>query len=150
MENTEKNELGNLKDLPSTKVSKNVNKRTQKILSEYGNLSSKVNLRLEELEKEWNLEKVLAVNASAAILSGMILGAASNKKWYILPTAVAGFLLQHGFEGWCAPASVFRLFGFRRKQEIEEERQSLMALRGDYDILAKEAEPTTTPSTPAE
>lgn len=150
MESKENIDLGNLKDLPSNKVSKNLNKKTQKILSEYGDLSSKVNLRLGELDKEWNLEKILAVNASAAILTGMILGAASDKKWYILPTAVAGFLLQHGIEGWSAPASVFRLFGFRSKQEIEEERQSLMVLRGDNDDLATETVQATAPNTSGE
>jgi hypothetical protein len=146
MEHTENNDLGNFKDIPSNKPSRTINKKTRKILNEYGDLSSKVNLRLEELDKEWDLEKTLEINASAAILTGMILGTVADKKWYLLPTAVAGFLLQKSLVGWSVPKVVFRFLGFRSKREIEEERQSLMALRGDYDVLHTEPEPITPPN----
>ncbi len=143
----ENNDLGNIRDVPSQKVNKTVNKKTRKILDEYGDLSSKVNLRLRELDKEWDLEKTLEINASTAILTGMILGTVGDKKWYLLPTAVAGFLLQNSLMGWSVPKVVFRFLGFRSKREIEEERQSLIALRGDYDVLLTETEPITPPDT---
>ncbi|MEX2565441.1 MAG: hypothetical protein WD431_05835 [Cyclobacteriaceae bacterium] len=144
MENTGNNQYGNEQDISSNKANLNINKRTKKILSEYGDLSTKITLRLEELEKEWGIEKTLEVNAAAAVLAGMVLGTTLNKKWYILPTAVAGFLLQHGLDGRSAPIAVLRFFGFRTKQEIEEERQSLMALQGDFDVLAQDTATTET------
>lgn len=138
MENTENNQYGHLQDTSSNKANMNIDKKTKKILNEYGDLSTKITRRLEELEKEWDLEKTLEVNAGAAVLAGMLLGTVVNKKWYILPTAVAGFLLQKGLDGRSAPTSVLRFFGFRTRQEIEEERQSLMALQGDFDNLSKD------------
>ncbi len=150
MEHTENNDLGNFKDNPSNKPSRAINKKTRKILNEYGDLSSKVNLRLRELDQEWDLEKTLEINASAAIMTGMILGKVGDKKWYLLPTAVAGILLQNSLMGWSVPKVVFRFLGFRSRKEIEEERQSLLALRGDYDVLLTETNQVTPPNTQEE
>jgi hypothetical protein len=88
--------------------------------------------RLKDLQDEWDIERVLQVNASAIILSGLTLGALVSKKWYILPGVVAGFLLQHGLQGWCPPLPIFRELGVRTKREIEEERYALKLLRGDF------------------
>lgn len=55
-----------------------------------------------------------------------------DRRFYLLPTAVAGFLLQHAVQGWCPPMPVFRRLGVRTATEIEEERYALKALRGDF------------------
>lgn len=84
--------------------------------------------RLDELEREWDTERTLEANASAVILVTLALGKAVNKKWYLFPAVVAGFLLQHAVQGWCPPLPVFRLLGFRTAGEIEEEKQALLAI----------------------
>jgi hypothetical protein len=48
---------------------------------------------------------------------------------------ISGFLLQHAIQGWCSPLPVFRRLGFRTSYEIEQERQALKALRGDFARL---------------
>lgn len=101
-----------------------------------------VSSRLQELDREWDIEKTLEVNASALALAGLALGTLVNKKWYILPGVVAAFLLQHGLQGWCPPLPLFRKLGVRTKNEIHEERTALKALRGDF----KEVGPATKPT----
>lgn len=55
-----------------------------------------------------------------------------DRRFYLLPAVVVGFLLQHAVQGWCPPMPVFRRLGVRTASEIEEERYALKALRGDF------------------
>lgn len=88
--------------------------------------------RLEELEREWDIERTLEANAATVALIGLGLGALVDRRFFLLPAAVAGFLLQHAIQGWCPPVPVFRRLGFRTAAEIDEERYALKALRGDF------------------
>jgi hypothetical protein len=89
--------------------------------------------RLDYLEREWDIERTLLVNASSLILGGLALGTFVHRRFYALPAFVAGFLLQHGLQGWCPPLPIFRLLGVRTKEEILKERNALRALRGELD-----------------
>ena len=75
---------------------------------------------------------MLEANAAGFTLMGLALGALVDRRWFILPAAVAGFLLQHSIQGWCPPLPVFRRMGIRTPHEIQQERHALKALRGDY------------------
>ena len=55
-----------------------------------------------------------------------------NRKFFVLPALVAGFLLQHALQGWCPPVPLLRRLGFRTTAEIDYERYALKALRGDF------------------
>jgi hypothetical protein len=91
--------------------------------------------RLGELDHEWDIERALEANAASVSLLGLALGASVHRRFFLLPAAVAGFLLQHALQGWCPPLSVLRRLGFRTQSEIEEERYALKALRGDFQNL---------------
>lgn len=88
--------------------------------------------RLDELEREWDIERVLEANAAAVALTGVTLGAVFGRRWLLLPAAVAAFLLQHALQGWCPPMPFFRRLGVRTQSEIERERYALKAIRGDF------------------
>ena len=60
------------------------------------------------------------------------LGVFRDRRWFLLPGAVAGFLLQHAVQGWCPPLPVLRRLGVRTADEINQERFALKALRGDF------------------
>ena len=94
-----------------------------------------IDRRLAELDREWDIERTLEANAATASLVGLTLGATVDKKWFIFPAVVAGFLLQHAVQGWCPPMPVFRRFGFRTQSEIDYERYALKSLRGDFRNL---------------
>lgn len=91
-----------------------------------------IDRRLEELDREWDIERTLEANAATIALVGLGLGAFVDRRFYLLPAAVAGFLLQHAVQGWCPPLPVFRRMGVRTQTEIDEERAALKALRGDF------------------
>ena len=88
---------------------------------------------IDRLDREWDIERVLQTNASILALSGIVLGAAVNRKFLVLPGAVLSFFLQHAVQGWCPPVPVFRRMGIRTRQEINREKYALKALRGDFD-----------------
>ena len=77
--------------------------------------------RITVLEQEWDIERVLEVNASTLALTGLILGVSVNKKWLALPAVVLTFLLQHGLQGWCPPLPILRRMGVRTRDEIDRE-----------------------------
>ena len=94
---------------------------------------SGINRRLAELDREWDIERVLQANASTLSLVGSTLAATHSKKWAVLPGVVFSFFLQHAVQGWCPPIPVFRSLGIRTRQEIERERYALKVLRGDFE-----------------
>jgi hypothetical protein len=99
--------------------------------------------RIHELEQESDMERVLETNASVLALAGLGAGALFDRRFFVLPAVVLGFLLQHARQGWCPPVPLFRRLGVRTRQEIDAEKSALKALRGDFDDLRQR--PTTTP-----
>jgi hypothetical protein len=94
--------------------------------------------RLSELDREWDIERMLEANAASISLLGLIFGMTSSRKWLVLPAIVGGFLLQHAIQGWCPPVPVLRKLGVRTRLEIEQERYAIKILRGDFDDALKE------------
>jgi hypothetical protein len=94
-----------------------------------------ITARIEQLEREWDVERVLETNASAAALTSLALGLTVNRKWLLLTAGVMGFLLLHGLQGWCPPLPVIRRVGVRTRNEIDREKFALKYLRGDFDTL---------------
>jgi hypothetical protein len=111
------------------RVNEKIQRRTAKNIRRYRNASrAQIEARLEELEREWDIERTLEANAATASLVGLALGATVDRRWFAFPAIVAGFLLQHALQGWCPPLPIFRRLGFRTASEIDEERFALMAL----------------------
>jgi hypothetical protein len=91
--------------------------------------------RLQALDREWDVERLLQTNASIIVLAGLALAATFNRKFLLLPAGVFGFFAQHALQGWCPPIPVFRRLGVRTQREIERERYAVKALRGDFDPI---------------
>jgi hypothetical protein len=91
--------------------------------------------RIEQLDREWDMERVLEANAASLTLTGVLLGVRRDRRWLVLPAVVSAFLLQHALQGWCPPLPLFRRLGVRTRREIDAEKHALKALRGDYDRL---------------
>jgi hypothetical protein len=88
--------------------------------------------RIEELDREWDIERAIEANAASLALLGLGLGLLVNRKFLAVPVVVTGFLLQHALQGWCPPVPILRRMGFRTVPEIDHERYALKALRGDF------------------
>ena len=100
-----------------------------------GHHSHQIDRRLRELDQEWDIERTLEANAATLAFTGVVLGAAVDKRWLALPALVTAFLFQHALQGWCPPIPVLRRLGFRTMREIDTERYALKALRGDFGPL---------------
>jgi hypothetical protein len=94
--------------------------------------------RIEQLDREWSVDRVLMAGVGINVLVGLALGRTVNRAWYVFPAVVASFLLLHVFQGWCPPLPVFRRLGIRTGKEIALEREALKALRGDFQDLPEE------------
>jgi hypothetical protein len=121
------------------RVNQEIRRQTAENLAYYGTATpAAIDRRIEELNHEWDLERVLETNASALSLIGLGLSVLVSKKWLILPTIVAGFLFQHGLQGWCPPVPVFRRLGFRTPHEIDREKYALKVMRGDFKQIPEQ------------
>jgi hypothetical protein len=103
----------------------------QSIAKHKGKSAAKINQRIAELDAEWDIERVLTLNASTLTLLGLALGVTKDRRWLALPTMVMAFLFQHSVQGWCPPLPVFRKMGIRTRGEIDREKYGLK------DLLAK-------------
>ncbi|MGC4099580.1 MAG: hypothetical protein QM706_21005 [Nitrospira sp.] len=102
-------------------------------IEKYANLNARqLTRRIEELDREWDIERVLELNASVLAFSGLCLSITRNRKWLILPGLVLPFLFQHAVQGWCPPLPILRRLGVRSRKEIDREKYALKALRGDF------------------
>lgn len=84
--------------------------------------------RLSELDHEWDVERCVETLAPSLTLIGLGLGLLRDRRWLLLPVVVQGFFLQHALQGWCPPIPILRRLGVRTTQEIERERQGLIAI----------------------
>lgn len=113
----------------SPELNEQIDQETDFNIQKYANSKHTViEQRIEELDREWDVERALEVNASTLALSGLVLGITVNRKWLALPVIVTTFLLQHGVQGWCPPLPILRRMGFRTRGEIDREKYELKAL----------------------
>lgn len=119
---------------PPTVNDGDIDALTMQRLRQYaGRAQSDIDQRLRELQGAWTAERVLGVNAAAAGVAGLVLGARIDRRWLLVPGVVFAFIAQHAIQGWCPPVSLMRRMGIRTRREIERERYALKALRGDFE-----------------
>ncbi|MGN6616597.1 MAG: hypothetical protein ACTHJ5_05430 [Ilyomonas sp.] len=104
-------------------------------IMKYYHDSDEINERLEEINKEWDVERTLELSAALAGITGTVLGLSTDRKWLILPIAASVFLIQQAMHGWCPPLPLFRWLGVRTRKEIDKEKYALKAVRGDFKYL---------------
>ena len=110
-------------------VNREIDHRTNNNIRRYANSSEEaIGRRIEELDREWDIERTLEVNTSTLALTGLLLGVTVDRRWLLLPGLGLSFLLQHGLQGWCPPLPILRRMGVRTRGEIDREKYELKAL----------------------
>ncbi len=99
-----------------------------------------ITVRINQLDREWDLERVLETVAAAAALGGVILSAVRSRLWLLFPAGVLASLLQHSLTRRCTAAHFVRSLGVRTRREIEAEKCALRMLRGDFEKLQSVSE----------
>ena len=100
-----------------------------------------IDQRLAELDREWDVERILQTNFAILSLVGLGLATRVDKRWFALAAAVPAFMVQHALQGWCPPLALLRRLGVRTAKEISEERFALKSLRGDFVDRTNTREP---------
>lgn len=111
----------------SDKINRQIDQLTNANIARYSKMSPEViQRRINALDREWDVERVLEINASTLALSGLVLGLTRDAKWFILPGIVLPFLFQHAVQGWCPPLPILRRLGIRTRGEIDREKYALL------------------------
>ena len=125
-------------EMTAETVNTAIRRRTEESVYHYASAGPEaIERRLQELDREWDIERALEANAAGFTLAAVVLGVVESRKWFIVPGVIAAFLLQHAIQGWCPPLPLLRRLGLRTETEINRERCALKALRGDF----REVEP---------
>jgi hypothetical protein len=125
-EDSTRSSLDRVRSSTASHVNEEIDLQTDTNIHRYkGKSKAEILERIQMLDKEWDIERVLEVNASALALSGLILGLLKDRKWLFLPGIVLTFLLQHGLQGWCPPLPLLRRLGIRTRGEIDREKYAL-------------------------
>jgi hypothetical protein len=113
-------------------INRRIQRDTEARVAYFAARATEIPARLGELDREWDIERMLEANASTVAFTGVVLAATVHRRWLALPALVTGFLFQHALQGWCPPVPILRRLGFRTASEIDQERYALKALRGDF------------------
>lgn len=108
-------------------VNEKIRRTTARRLESYIDADEdRIRARLEQLDREWDVERTLETNAGTVVLASLALGRLVDRRWYAFPAVVGFFLINHAVKGWCPPVSLFRRLGVRTAREIEQERRELL------------------------
>jgi hypothetical protein len=119
-------------DQAAPSVDRRVHRQTQANVAYYAKRPDQIDERLQELDTEWDLERLLELNSALLSLVGIVLGIRGRRRFLLLPLAVQGFFMQHAIHGWCPPVPILRRLGVRTPAEIDSERLALQKLRNAH------------------
>src|SRR5581483_4904660 len=88
-----------------------IDEQTRQKLLYFAGRQDGIPRRIEELDREWDVERWLETNASTLALAGLALGVTVDRKWFLVPGVVLSFLLVHAVRGWCPPLPLMRRMG---------------------------------------
>ena len=127
------------------KINADIRKQTVKNINLYKSCNeSDINERVSKLGQEWDTERFMELNAAAITIISSYLGVRTGRLWFLLTGAVAVFMLQHAFWGWCPVMPLIRKLGVRTIDEINNEKAALKLFRGDFKAGVTTAEEALT------
>lgn len=91
-----------------------------------------IDQRIEQLEREWSVERYLQLNVAVVGLSTALLAATHDRRWGWATCGGLSFFLIHALLGFDPPLPLLRQRGIRTRSEINREIYALKALRGDF------------------
>ena len=78
-------------------INEQIRRQTEENIARYAGAGKQaIERRLAELDREWDIERALEANAATAVLVGVTLGTAVDRRFLFLPAVVAGFLVMAG------------------------------------------------------
>jgi hypothetical protein len=118
------------------RINNRIDEATMKRVWDFARKSpEEITIRIQALDREWDLERVLETGAAGAALTGVALSGLKSRFWLLLPAAVLASLLQHSLTRRSTAVRFVRGWGVRTRREIEAEKYALRMLRGDFEPL---------------
>ncbi|MBX9678469.1 MAG: hypothetical protein K2X38_06870 [Gemmataceae bacterium] len=94
-----------------------------------------ISKRLDQLDSEWSVGRVVKAGVGVSVLSGIALGILVHPSWFALAAIPGLFLAQYMFTRRSILGDMLHGMGMRSGAEIDAERVALRALRGDFQGL---------------
>ncbi len=111
-----------------------IDEKTVRNIRRYASQSDEaIEARIEELGREWSVERFLQLNVAAVGLTTALLAVTRNRKWGYATCAGLSFFLLHATNGFDPPLPLLRQLGVRTRGEIDREIYALKIIRGDFD-----------------
>ncbi|HET6245924.1 MAG: hypothetical protein H0V01_15175 [Bacteroidetes bacterium] len=121
-----------IRSVTNPRVNAIIDKRIEENIRKYTYQGKyEITQRIEELEQEWNIERVLLLNTASIALVG-ILFSFKNKNWLFFSGTILSFLIMQALKGSSPPIPLLRRLGFRTAKEIECEIFAMKFLKGDF------------------
>jgi hypothetical protein len=98
--------------------------------------------RIQELDREWDLERILETGAGTLALTGVLMSGLKSRRWLLVSASILTLLLQHSLTRTSPLSDALRAFGVRTRREIDAEKYAMRMLRGDFDNLKSVSEET--------
>lgn len=130
---TKRVELHTNKHVNDTIIEKTLNNINK--IRNSSNKNDDISKLIEELNREWDTERILEANAAAITLLSIILGFLFSYYWFTFAGFISFFLLVHAVQGWCPPLPIIRRMGKRTPTEINNEKMAIKILRGDFNNI---------------
>lgn len=93
-------ETARVREHTPPRANKEIDRQIYESVQDYEFRSAReITRRIEELDREWDVERVLEANASTLAFIGLALGVTGNRKWLLIPGLVLPFLFQHAIQG---------------------------------------------------
>jgi len=112
-------------------VNEKIDRAARAAISQVGDSPAEIHARLDELDREWHLDRALMAVFSVlgSVTAGVTMRSLKRRGTigpvgYLFFTQMS-FLMHHAVRGWCPPVAVLRRLGFRTAREISAERVAL-------------------------
>lgn len=117
----------------SDKVNRKIEHQAKCRVSFYARDPRRARERLKELDREWDIERVIEVEAPSLTLGGIALGTLVRPAWMAVPLTVQTMMLLHAWKGFYPMMPIFRRLGVRTAAEISAERTAILAALGEFE-----------------
>lgn len=117
-----------IRERTSEESNRRIDLQTRAAIAEALESRERIQARLAELDREWNVDRALMLNFAIAGSVSASLAMRSLRRrgrlggWGLVFFSQLGFLAHHAIMSWCPPLPVFRRLGFRSSREICAER----------------------------
>jgi hypothetical protein len=116
-------------------VLQRIDEDTEARLQTYAAAPEAIAGRVAELDREWDIDRAVELEAALMGLMGLGLGAFVRRAFLAAPALVGAAVFLHAVAGGYPLLPLFRRLGLRTSREIARERYALKALRGDFQHL---------------